>query len=306
MLEKLRNSFVKHGRLQLLSVFLAIIFWFLVHSGQTVKQRLTFPIRYINLPKHLVFRSDPPTNLQVNLIGSLHRLRSLNNENIFYPVDLINAEKGRQSIDIDASNLRLPIDVQWLSSRPRRLDFELVELMKKEIPVEILFVGQPADGYVVSKVAVSPNPIQILGPPETVELLNSLQLEVNIEGKSEAFSTSVLTRLKQPQTKTIDSVLVDIEFSRLNVEKIFEEVPVKAQGQPASGARVKLQPETARVTLKGSESEITGLGDQIDLFVPVEGLQKGRYRVRGKLQISEQIRVVSMEPESFIVEVLAK
>lgn len=289
------------GRLQIFSVILALIAWFAVHSGQTIRQRTEFPIQYVNIPPQLSFSSEAISKIQVTLTGTLHRLRSLDPKEIPYIVDLSNYSAGRYYVDIDPSNLKLPFDVRAIAVSPRRLELVFDELMKKEVPVKVTLDGVVKPGFVLTNLEMSPDPIQIQGPKSVVEGIEDLQLKLNIEGKSESFSTSLPVEWSDSQIHSVDTVLVEAKISKTNVEQKFDHVEVVAEG--ADAKKISINPAFASVIIRGPESALIDAKDKIQIFVSVQGLEKGRYRLRGDLKVSPEVSIVSMSPESFIVEV---
>jgi len=304
ILNRIKNWAERKGRLQALAIILALLSWFLVHSSQTIKQRVNYPVSYV-LPINLLFKNEPPQELQVTLIGSFHRLRRIDPNANPYVVDLSDATVGKQSVEVDLSNLKLPYDIRASNASPRILQFELEEMVRKDVPVEVVPQGQPKEGYVISKIDPSPNPIQVVGPASAVDRLKKVSVPVDVAGKSQSFTSTVLLDLKTSELKTVESVLVSVELSRVNEEKKFSNVPVQAEGLE-TGFSAEIIPPVATVSLKGTEADIQSLEDSVNVYVPVKGLKKGRYRIRGKLDLKSDINVLSVEPDSFIVEIKKK
>jgi len=289
------------GRLQIFSVILALIAWFAVHSGQTIRQRTEFPIQYINLPVQLSFAKEPPSRIQVTLTGTLHRLRGLDTKEIPYVVDLSSYEAGRFFIDIDSSNLRLPFDVRPISVTPRRIEVSFEEMMKKELPVRVVVDGVLKPGYVLTSIETTPDPIQVQGPKSMVEGLKEVELRLNVEGRSESFSTSLPIDWSGSRIHSVETVLVEAKISKTNVEQRFEKVEVVAEG--GEDKKVTINPSFASLVIRGPESALPDASEKLKIMVSVLGLEKGRYRLRGSLNLSPDVSIVSMNPESFIVEV---
>lgn len=299
--KKVKSWFYNKGRLQILALVLSVVAWFLVQSSQTVKQKQEFSIRYENLASDLAFRTPPPAVLGVGLTGSFHRLRSLDEEDLTYVVNLQNLSKGSHSIDVDLGSLRLPIDVEASNPSPRRINFVLEPVLTKEIPVELNFMGEPPEGLVIANTEISPNPIQIRGPKSVVEPINSYQVPVSFDGRSESFDSSVLIEFDSEQVESVNSILIEVELAQPNLVKTFESIPVRSLQE---GRRLKIEPAQAKVVLRGSTSSLPEEASELELYVSVESLKKGRYRIRGQLELPEGTELVSMQPESFIVNVL--
>lgn len=301
MIERFRKWFFLRGRLQILSLCVAFVAWFVVHSGQKVQQRQIFKVDYINMPSHLIFKKDPPKELRVLLTGSFYRVRSMSPANLSYTVDLSQARSGLNSVDVDLSNLRLPTDVFASNPVPRRLEFQLEELQRKEVPVRVEFVGEPAEAHSVTKVQVTPNPIQLVGPASSIEEIHEISVKVPLDRRSDNFSTSVLLNLDLPQTQSVEAVFVEVEISRLDQERVIQSAPVSISD---ASKKAKVSPSEARLILRGSSDKLADIQNHLRVLIPVEGLGRGRYRVRAQVKLTEGVQLVAIHPESFIVEVM--
>ncbi|MGA0163967.1 MAG: hypothetical protein ACO3LE_06945, partial [Bdellovibrionota bacterium] len=130
---------------------------------------------------------------------------------------------------------------------------------------------------------------------------SDIRLPVSIDQKKESFSLPLALELHSALKASVPQVIAEFQIAGITREKELKEVKVQASG----GIRKTLiTPQTARIVLRGSEDQLKKISDNILVEVPVEGLNRGRYRIRGELKLIEGVQLVSISPESFIVEVI--
>lgn len=94
--------------------------------------------------------------------------------------------------------------------------------------------------------------------------------------------------------------MIEVGIEQLHVERVFHDVPVVAGD---SSVKIQTLPATARVVLLGTEDRLNSLFKKLQVVIPVQGLSRGRYRLEGRVELPEDMRLVRVEPKSFIVEV---
>lgn len=296
----LREWFYDRGFFMVLALALAILAWLFVHSGQITRLERSLKIEYINLPLSLTYSKPPPQEIQVLVTGSFHRVRSLESEDLTYLVDLRNSKVGRKVTEVDLARMRLPFDIRISNPNPARIELEFEELISREIPVHPVYQGKLGEGYVIESIRIEPDPVNVSGPQSVIESLEQLHVEVSLKGKTTSFTTQAkVTSL--PQVEAIDSVFVEVEIQEVNLQRTYREVPVKADSPKQS---MRIIPETANLSLEGTQALLDAFEQKLFVNVPTEGLSQGKYRLRGTVQVPEGIKLLKLDPETFIVEVL--
>jgi len=282
------------------SVLVAIVAWVYVHSGQRTGQKKVVKIQYLKLPSGLVFQRSPLKEFNMELSGPGYLIRSIRDEDLQYLVDLSSAQAGTRRIVIDPDELRLPLDVEASHPNPRSFSLRLEEVFSKTVPVKILFQRHPKEGFEVIRQHLSPNYISISGPRSIISKVESIEVPIDLHEKEKSFSLTTKPDPKLAETEVADEVLIEVEIGPRRELKDLEGVPVLIEGGKAG---VSIDPMSAKVTLEGPQRLISTLGATLRVIVSVEGLGRGRYRLRGRVDLPEGIKLVSLEPKIFIVEV---
>ncbi|MDB5039208.1 MAG: YbbR-like protein [Bacteriovoracaceae bacterium] len=293
--------FQSKAMLQLFSLLVAIVAWAIVNSGQVVQQRRTIHLQYIQLPKDLVFQRSPLKEIKVDLTGSLYRIRSIPDEDLTYQIDLSNAKAGVVHVEMDVENLRLPLDVEASHLNPRAFNIHLEEVYMRPLPLKPVYIGAPKEGYQVGVVKLTPENISVTGPKSIISKLSQIEVEVPLMNRELSFSETVKPRLNFPGAEAVESVFVEVEIVPQKLRQEFSSVPVSlGTGRP----KVRITPAKGKIILEGPEVEIRAIESNLKIMVPFDGLKRGRYRLRAQVPLSGKLKLISIEPESYLVEVL--
>jgi len=167
--------------LRLVSLLLALLIW-ITYSGRIYEKR-ALEERYVQVP--LVYQSQPPNTridinnyvIQVTLEGSDEELAELRNDEVSVRISLEAASEGLHTFSITSENVTWPSRYKTLEVKniaPDTVEFTLTETMEKDVPVIVMYQGEPAEGYEVIDVKVSPARVTIQGPRDDVSKLNQL------------------------------------------------------------------------------------------------------------------------------------
>src|SRR5699024_12616403 len=91
---------------------------------------------------------------------------------------------------------------------PAKVRVEIqVDELKKEVPVSQKVLGEPADGRSVSEIELNRDTIDIYGDEETLESVNSVTAEIDVEGMTTSGTKDVKLDLPENVTKSEPAVL---------------------------------------------------------------------------------------------------
>lgn len=284
----------------ILAVMLAVLAWAFVNGGRQTEQRRVVKIQYLQPPRGIAFHRTPLREFKIDLSGSLFRLRLIKDEELIYPVDLSAASPGAFRIDIDIDNLRLPIDVEAAHPAPRSFTIYLEDMATMSVPLRPLILGAPKEGYAVGEIRLSPSAVNISGPRSLVSKMSQIDLEIPVGGRDANFSSTLKPKISLPDIEIQDSVIGEVEIRPIRVTREFVDVPVIAEGHSLSA---RVIPSLARVYLEGVSSTALDLEGKLKVVVLTEDLKKGRYRLRGQIQLPAGVKLIRVEPASFLVEI---
>lgn len=295
----LRWFFSKVG-LQVLSVGIALAAWFVVNSGQRVTVERKLQINYSSIPNGLSFQRSPLKEATIELTGSLYRLRSIQDSDLVYPVDVSNARPGPLRIEIEPERLKLPLDIVSAHPSPRAFLVHFEEVFVREVPLREVLVGQPQEGFAVSRVTFHPPLVSVTGPRSLVSKIDHVDVDVVVADKSESFAFETKPKMPIPETTVSSTIMVEVEVGPLRGTREFSRLPVVAVGATTS---VTIEPMEAQILVEGPRKVLDAMKAGLRVQVSVKGLSRGRYRIRGQVELPEDINLVSLEPREFVVMV---
>jgi YbbR domain-containing protein len=284
----------------LLSMFLAIMAWAFVNGGRQTEQKRIVRIQYLQPTRGLAFHRTPLKEFKVDLSGSLFRLRMIKDEDLVYAVDLSASGPGAQRVDIDVDSLRLPMDVEALHPSPRSFNIYLEDLSTITVPLKPVTLGAPKEGFVVGEIRLTPSMVNIAGPRSLVSKINQLEVEIPLGDRDANFTTALKPRVSLPDVEVQDTVVGDVEIRPIRVTREFANIPVIPDGH-AQSARVT--PSTARILIEGVSNSALNLEGKLKVVVSTEDLKRGRYLLRGQIDLPAGTRLLRMEPMTFLVEI---
>lgn len=325
----LKNKFV----MVILSAVIAFALWVYVVTVITPEYETTIydiPVKlegadlleYKKIPLVLMTEDIPKVNLK--LYGNRSDLNKLDNTNIILKVDVSNvAEPGAHSL---AFSIAYPGDIneneiQVQSRDPGRIDITVEKLVRKEVPVEVIYSGTLAEGYIVDKsdVTLDHEKVSISGPESAVEKIAKAVIKVNLEGRTEPFSESYRYTLCNEEGIAVDAGRVVTNAAEIKHSMIIrkvKEIPLKVNlmeggGATAETVEVLIDPETIRVA--GSEAALAELNELVlgtidlskissmtrldmDLVLPT-----GVTNITGVTKAGVIIRVKERQTKTFVV-----
>ncbi|MBD5559506.1 MAG: hypothetical protein HDQ87_03980 [Clostridia bacterium] len=144
-----------------------------------------------------------------------------------------------------------------------------------------------APGYEVQRVAVTPSRVQIAGPQEALDLVESLPAESITLDAADADVTLDAVKLILPDeifTAVPDTVSVRIYISAIEVDRDYPGVDVEVKNL-AEGLTAAVQPQAVDVTATGTAIGMEGItAEDILPFVDLSGYASGTYEVPIKFE----------------------
>lgn len=172
----------------------------------------------------------------------------------------------------------------------------------KALPVIPEPHGEPAVGYAVDAIQVSPSLVTVYGPPRILSALSNISTQpVWIHGQA-AGTRSVHVRLRIPLDVVVPGtrqVLVT-----LGVAPVVGTASTSVSVVPSSiaaGGRATISPQSVRVTVMGPAPRLTSIGAALQASVSLANLTPGTYVLKPRIQFPVGVHVVSVTPQTVTV-----
>jgi len=151
--------------------------WFSVSRGVDTLVTLQVPLEYTkrDLAMEIVKTSINTVNLELEGSGAL--IKSIRPDQVQVRLDLSKSKAGPNTFTISRKNISLPPGVVLKGVTPSVVDVELDVLIKKELPVQIDWVGRLPDHFILEKASVEPKTVEIIGGQRMLEKMKTIYTE---------------------------------------------------------------------------------------------------------------------------------
>ncbi|HEY4492939.1 MAG TPA: CdaR family protein, partial [Acidobacteriota bacterium] len=176
------------------SVCLAALLWFWVGAEERSEIVLSVPLEYRNLRRGNEIVSDGQllTSVNVWVRGTSATIKNLRPDQVSAWVDLASAKPGIKHFELDTEDVAVPYGFSVLRISPSRVSLSIEQISRHSVPVVARLDGNPADGYEVTNVAVTPPHVEIIGPHSALNLITQVTTDsINIAGLSGNLSEDV-------------------------------------------------------------------------------------------------------------------
>ena len=224
----------------------------------------------------MMITSDQNMTVSLHLSGNRSDLAKLDKSNITIKVDLTKIyDPGEHELTYSYS---FPGDVPSSaitveSKNPSTIRLTVEERIKKEVPVNVTYIGSVPEGYLTdTENAVLDYPvINILGPSSVINQIDHARIDVELNDRTESISESFRYTLCDKDDNPVDVAQVTTDTAEVRLDlKIQRWVELKLEltvnyggGASASTSFVDIVPETIKVS--GSETVLETLGGKLHL-----------------------------------------
>jgi YbbR domain-containing protein len=245
------RAFVDELPLKVLAMVLAVTLFVLVRNDKDSSSGAYVKVVY-KVPDDKVLVSDPPTEAKVSVRGPWTQLQHLERTLEPLHVDLTHVRDGQGDVRLDEDALRLPEGVRVASISPVEVHVEMEPRVTREVPIQPLLEGEPAEGYRVAKVTATPPAVRVEGAKSAVEAMTRVPTRpLRVAEARKAVESEVPLEAAPAHTRFVEvtTVLIRADVQPAMVERVFDAVPVKVLGLSRMDAQ--LEPAAAKLTLRG-------------------------------------------------------
>ena len=227
--------------------------------------------------RNLIITDISSTNVDLTLSGNRTDLNELNSSNITLKADMTKIyDPGVHKIDYD---ITYPGNVasnafNRENQYPDSITVTVERLIRnKEIPVNIVYQGKAAEGYVVRRAdAVLDNThILVTGPESVVDQITQAVITVDLEGQTESISQNYRFTLCNKDGEGVNSELITVNIEEVHMDLTIhrkKQVDLTVTVVPGGGATeedVELTLSIDSIQISGSDIALQQVGDTINL-----------------------------------------
>lgn len=299
----------EHWWLKLVSLGLAIGFWFYVVGEESIEITKTVPLEVISPSEKLSVVKSSTYFLETTLQAPRNLISAFPSMNISASHKIEGTQKpGEYSFTVSYNDFSLPAPtIRIVKIFPTVITVTLDEMIVKKLPVQVETAGEAAFGYRVDEgqIELDPNAVLVEGPKEALEKMDMIKTEpVQLVGRVRSFRRTV--KIQQPNGIRVigDGITeVQIPVKAEYAEKELTDVPVKPLGTPVANHYPVLEESQVSVVLKGPRALVDKLASQDFLaYVNVEDLKEGVHQLPVSFVLPADI-VLKNDPPAVPVEI---
>lgn len=177
----------------------------------------------------------------------------------------------------------------------------------RNLPVRVVWEGQPAAGYRISNVSVDPSIVTIIGDPQTIEQLPGYLETAPVQVGGATADVVERVPLILPEGVSLLGIqTVQVTISVTPIESsLTVERRVQVQGLPVT-MQANVSPQSVSIILSGPLPKLDALRtEDVQVILDVFNLGPGIHQLAPVVIVPEGIRVQSVVPERVQVEIIA-
>jgi len=173
MTDFLRRYVLHNLPLKLLSLALAVVFWFAVAHEPVAEVAVDVPIEFHNIPQNLEISSETVPRAQIRVRGPQRIIRQLQAADIYADIDLSDVKPGERTYDLTSSEVHKPSGVEVVQVVPSQFRIAFDWRETREVPIQPRVIGKFAEGYQIARLVVDPSQLKVIGPKKHVDLVEA-------------------------------------------------------------------------------------------------------------------------------------
>jgi YbbR domain-containing protein len=168
---------LEYGLAAVLSVFLIIGVWSTFTRGVDTVISMDIPVEYMNRPAEMEILDTSVNAVRLEISGSGTLLRRIQPEQVSVKMDLSKGVPGPNAFTVSPASVSLPPGILLRDVKPRVVEVTLDRMVKKELPVQVDWVGRLQEPYVIAQVKIDPPIVQVAGPARVLSTLSAVYTE---------------------------------------------------------------------------------------------------------------------------------
>lgn len=242
----------------LLAFVLAITVWIIAVTTEdpTIEQQMDdpIPISYSQPAQGFEVVGQLPQFAKATIRAPQSVWQRITTETIQINIDLSSFSAGTHQITLAPQPGLRPLRI--ISIDPSSITVKIEPFITKDLPINIILIGDPSLEYIASEPFASSSKAAISGPASAVEAVVEIRAEINIAGARQTVEQDVQL-LAYDQTKQVSginiqpkTITVTVPIERSDRYRLVSVIP-KIEGSPAYGYRIAgifVAPELVQVT----------------------------------------------------------
>lgn len=174
----------RNWQLKVLAVAFATVLWLFVVGEREAEIGVIVPIELRNIPPGTVVAADVEREVQVRLTGPQTLLASLSPDQVRVSVDVSRATPDQPAhVRLTPATVSLPRGLDVVRVSPPEVIVRLERVARRRVPVQLVLVGKPSEGFEVGGWRAEPGEVEVVGGAHAVSRIRAVEtVDVDIAG----------------------------------------------------------------------------------------------------------------------------
>jgi uncharacterized protein (TIGR00159 family) len=173
----LRKEKVEISIAALVSILFIIGVWVSFSRGLETLITLEIPVEYMNRDPGVAILDTSVNAVQLHLGGSGSLMKSIRPEQVQVKLDLDGAAAGANTFTVGHENIALPPGVFLRKVEPPTVEVTLDVPMRKELPVQVDWVGTLPEHLILTETKIEPDKIWVIGGRQILKGVDTIYTE---------------------------------------------------------------------------------------------------------------------------------
>lgn len=246
----------------LMACLMSVTMWYMVTGQERVETLIEVRLEFKAMPAGLIVRDGLVKKVSVRLRGPKGLMRSINDSNLTYAVDLSTLKKGTSIVPVMAERLPITRAFEVIEVNPSRLVLDVDSVAEREVPVDARVTEGIDPDVVIEGLRFTPAKVRVRGPESVVNALRKLHADVPPPPAGEVGDVLVDVPVILPEL--VESVPGQLQVAyRASIARREVVLSRNVKAGEAPGFRVKVAP--SKVSLRAdlprsqaSDTEVLG------------------------------------------------
>jgi len=268
--------------LKVLAILLASSTWYYIREATSYEEVLRDIPLEVLLPEGWAIEERSVNNVAVTFRGLQVDIRNLNKNQVRVQVDARNRPIDRNDptilLPVQPRQVAAPRSVRAMYVNPPEVELTLDREAEKTVPVELVRLGEPPEGYFVERFSVTPEKVTLYGPERRLADVESVRtVPVDMAGRIRTFAIQnhplTLPGENWQARMDFDRVTLNFTITERTVRQDYTNIPVKVMLPPGVSRNLVFFPPAVNVSLRGRSDVISNLPPSaIHAFVNAENV----------------------------------
>jgi YbbR domain-containing protein len=146
-----------------LALAISVFIWAVAQGTSSVQQSFEVEVELVGVEDTLVVTEQSADSINVRLRGSRAALRNFSVEQLKYRVDARGGKPGVAVYEVDVESIPHPTGTSFVGYAPSQLEVRFEKRGHKTVPVRAETEGNPAPGFHLAGVVLSPDEVRLEG-----------------------------------------------------------------------------------------------------------------------------------------------